>query len=380
MSAVVASELTGALAAAWRRNFDIGGELGAAVSVWRRGREVASFCGGWMDRAGTRAWTEDALVPVFSATKGPAAAALLVALESRGLGVETPVCEVWPGFPVEGGDFGQLLSHQCGLPVLDEAVPIEDHEAVVAALERQSPRWLPGEGHGYHPRTFGALLDEPVRRLTGMPLGAYWLEEIAGPMGLEFWIGLPEGEWGRVAELVPGRGELAASDAGFYRAFHCKGSLTQLAFDSPRGLRSAREMNDPRSWALGNPAMGGVGSARGLARFYQAVIGAVDSPLSDAVRRALLECRVSGDDRVLLRPTAFTAGCMCSAGGVGGWYGGSGMGVGHSGAGGSHAFGDPVSGLSFAYVMNRMAPGVMPGERCRLLLEAVEDDLTERLP
>ena len=137
-----------------------------------------------------------------------------------------------------------------------------------------------------------------------------WNEEIARPLGIDFWIGLPETEWARVAQVVPGRASVGVFQEGFYKAFHTQGSLTRRAFSSPKGLHAIAEMNEGRAWAEGLPAMGGVGSARGLAKFYQAAIGAIESPLSEGVRRALGVVQVSGMDRVLTEETAFSCGCQ----------------------------------------------------------------------
>lgn len=360
----------------FEENFRSRGELGASVSVWWRGEEVLSVGEGWCEKERQRRWSPGTLVPVYSATKAPAAATLLMALDSRGLGPETPVREVWPGFPLEEASFGDLLSHQCGLAALDRRASVWEHEDVVAAIEAQEPAWRPGGGHGYHPRTFGALLDEPVRRLTGRTLGEAWREKIAAPLGLDFWIGLPEAEWPRVARLYPGKAAAEDLQSGFYKEFNTEGTLTRRAFGSPRGLHSVQEMNDPKAWAAGLPAMGGVGTASALAKFYQAAIGAIDSPLGESVKRALATVRCAGDDRVLIQPTAFSCGCQFDPLDAAGrksreLYGPSPQAFGHPGAGGSHALGDPASGVSFAYVMNQMELGVMPGARCRGLVEAL---------
>jgi len=353
----------------FEENFKARGELGAAVSVWKDGGEIVSLAGGFREREKTGKWGKDTLAPVYSATKGPAAATLLYVLSKRGLDARTLVGEVWSGFPQNGATFGEMLSHQCGLAALDEIADVFDHAAVIAAVERKPPEWEPGGGHGYHPRTMGFLVDECVRRLEGKPLGAVWNDEIARPCGIDFWIGLPESEWGRVAKLVPGRAKPPVYEEGFYAAFNTPGSLTRRAFSSPKGLHAIAEMNAPKAWTAGLPAMGGVGSASGLAKFYQAAIGAVESPFSEAVRNSLGKLQVSGPDKVLLRETAFTAGCQMDPVDAEGrkkrrLYGTSTSAFGHPGAGGSHGFGDPASGVSFAYVMNQMELSVMPGERC----------------
>jgi len=301
-------------------------------------------------------------------------------LESRGLSGETPVAEVWPQFPVAAARFSHLLSHQCGLAGLDQEADVFEHEQVTAALQAQTPAWALGEGHGYHPRTFGAMVEEPVRRLTGMTLGAYWREAIAAPLGLDFWIGLPETEWSRVARLYPGKASKEDMAEGFYQQLTTQGTVTRKAFSSPRGLHSIHEMNHPRVWSAGLPALGGVGTASALAKFYQAAIGAIESPLTAAVRHGLATPQIQGEDKVLLRPTVFTRGAQQDP--VDEWgvktrqiYGPSLSAFGHPGAGGSHGLGDPETGISFAYVMNQMDLSVMPGVKCLEMVEALFSEL-----
>jgi CubicO group peptidase (beta-lactamase class C family) len=359
---------------AFERNFRERGEIGASASVWWQGRELLSLGEGWCEKERLRPWTARTLAPVYSATKPLAAATLLTVLEENGLGPESPVRSVWPEFPA-AASFAQLLSHQCGLAALDRSADVFSHAGVVAAIEAQEPAWPLGEGHGYHPRTFGALVDEPVRRLTGKSLGDCWREKIAAPLELDFWIGLPGSEWPRVCRLVPGRSPKSDAADTFYLEMAKSGTLTRRAFASPRGLHSIAEMNEPNAWAAGFPAFGGVGTASALAKFYQAAIGALPSPLSAAVRHALATPRISGDDRVLLRPTVFTCGAQRDplAGGekIRRVFGPSESAFGHPGAGGSHAFGDPASGISFAYTMNQMELSVMPGIRCLEMVEAL---------
>lgn len=364
----------------FEENFALDRELGASVSIWWRGHEVLHLSQGFADREKTKAWTDDTIAPVYSATKAPAAASLLLALERHGLTVDCPVSEVWPKFPIATATFAQMLSHQCGLAALDRKASVWEYDDVIAAIEQQTPAWLPGQGMGYHPRTFGFLLDESVRRLTSLRLGAWWWQEIAGPMGWDFWIGLPEQQWPRVAQLVPGRAEKGDTEKGFYKEFMSEGTMTRRAFVSPVGLHAVQEMNDSKAWAAGFPAMGGVGSARALAQFYQATMGLIESPFSPAVGTALGTLQVQGDDQVLLQKTAFTCGCQQDPVDEQGnklrtLYGPHTEAYGHPGAGGSHAFADPATGLSFAYVMNQMALSVMPGIRSTAMVEALFADL-----
>lgn len=376
----VSPSALGKVVEVFERNFRDRGELGASVSIWWEGTELLSHGHGWCEREKQRKWTRDTLVPVYSATKVPSAATLLLALASRGLNEETPVREVWPRFPVADARFYHLLSHQCGLSALDRRANLLEHAAVVEAIEEQTPAWRLGDGHGYHPRTFGSLVDEPVRRLTGLTLGGYWREMIAGPLKLDFWIGLPEPEWARVARLYPGKaGKDDLADA-FYKQLTTSGTFTRRAFSSPRGLHAIHEMNEPRAWSAGLPALGGVGTASALAKFYQAAIGSIPSPLPERVRQALATPRTAGEDRVLLRPTVFTCGAQRDPlDGAGRKlrriYGPSISAFGHPGAGGSHGFGDPETGISFAYVMNQMNLSVMPGAKCVEMVDALFSEL-----
>ena len=360
-------------------NFSRQLELGASVSVWWRGKEILNRAAGFRDREKSQVWNEETLVPVYSATKGPASASLLLALYRHGLDENTPVGEVWSGFPLPAATFAEMMSHQCGLAALAQPASIWDHDAVVRAVERQLPAWSPGQGIGYHPRTFGFLLDEFVRRLTGMPLGQWWRRELAEPMGWDFWIGLPENQWHRVAQLVPGRAEKDHADQAFYRDYMSEGTMTRRAFLSPSGLHAVQDMNTPQAWSAGFAAMGGVGTARSLAQFYQAAIGAFDSPLGAGICRALATLQIQGEDRVLLRTLAFTCGCQQDPlDGEGkksrALYGPNPGAFGHPGAGGSHAFADPLTGLSFSYVMNQMTLSVMPGPRSNDMVSALYRD------
>lgn len=351
----------------FRRNFIEHGELGASLSVWKDGERVISLAEGWCDRGRDRVWDEQTLVPIYSATKGPAAAVLLMLLDDNGLTPETRVCQVWEGFPNQQATFAELMSHQCGLAALDEKVSVFDFEGVIDAIERQLPNWELGDGHGYHPRTFGFLLDKVVRVLSGRTLGEVWRERVADPLGLDLWIGLPESEHYRVATLYPGKADKAELESGFYKEFNQQGSLVRKAFGSPQGLHGVHEMNTAKAWEAALPAMGGVATADALAKFYQACVGKLEC-FSDDVREWMKASQVMGDDAILCTPTHFSCGFQKDPLGVSGeklrrHYGPSIDAFGHPGAGGSHAFGDPDSGISFAYTMNQMDLAVLPGAK-----------------
>lgn len=358
----------------FEKNFTEGEELGASLSVWKNGEELLSLHQGFCDKEESQPWTNETIAPVFSATKGPAAATTLLCLEEAGMNLETKVRRVWDKFPIAEATFGEMLSHQCGLSVIDEEVPIEDYERVIKAIESQSPHWEPFTEHGYHPRVIGFLEDECVRRFTGRPLGEIWRNEIAEPLGIDFWIGLPESEHGRVSPLYQGKMRAEQLQDGFYKEFATRGTLIQRAFSSPKGLNGVNNINKPEAWMGGYPALGGVGSAQGLAHFYQALLGTVSkSPFSSQILDWATNRLSNGFDKILFNQTAFSAGFMMDPLDEDGTrlrklFGSSERGFGHPGAGGSHAFCDPETGVSFAYVMNQMEVSVLPGKKAQGLV------------
>ena len=363
---------------AFEKNFAERGELGASVSVWKNGEEILSLANGWCERAKERPWTTETMVPFYSTTKGLAAATLLLVMEENGLTPEDLVSKIWDAFPIADGTFGQLMSHRLGLAALDAKASVWNHDEVIEAVEKQSPNWQITDevsSHGYHPRVLGFIQDEIVRKLTGKTLGEVWREKIAKPLGLEAWIGLPENEFHRVASIYPGKQDKSDLETGFYKELNTPNSLVRRAFGSPQGLHSVREMNEPKAWQSGLTSMGGIGTASAVAEFYQAACGAIDF-FSPQVRSWMMGIRASGDDKILMAPTAYSCGFHLDP--LDGFgrkirhhYGMSRRGFGHPGAGGSHAFGDPDTGLSFCYVMNQMELSPLPQAKCLDMVKAL---------
>ena len=229
---------------AFQENFRNYGELGASVSVWKEGREIVSLHSGFAAADKTRPWTEHSLVPVYSATKGAASAALLLALHQQGASPQMSMGELWPEFPLPYASIAQMMSHQCGLAAFSRTASVFDHEDCVRALEETVPAWQPPE-HGYHPHTYGVMLDELMLRLTGERLWRYWEEYIRKPLNLDFYIGLPESEWNRVATLYPGKMDMSNMGTPFYLEYMNKGTPVNRAFNTLIGLNSVRQMNTP---------------------------------------------------------------------------------------------------------------------------------------
>lgn len=359
----------------FHQNFEDHDELGASLAIWQHGEPVVEIASGWKDKSREQAWQQDTLVPVYSATKGPASATLLIALHKHGYTPLDKVTTVWPKFPHPDATFAQLLSHQCGLAAIDKYVSIFDYNAVIDAIETQQPNWPLGSAHGYHPRTFGFLLDEVCRKLEGRRIGECFAEWIAKPLGLEMWIGLPESEFHRMATLYPGKMKKSDLESSFYKDFNKKGTLVRRTFNSPRGLNSVQEMNKPEAWQSALPAMTGVATASALAKFYQASIAEIEL-FNEDVLKWMATPLIMGDDLILKTPTHFSCGFQFDPLDSFGQklrnnYGPSERAFGHPGAGGSHAFGDPDAGLSLAYTMNQMELAVLPNQKSLGIIEAL---------
>jgi CubicO group peptidase (beta-lactamase class C family) len=376
---LAADELRHRLNPLFQENFTRNGELGAAISVWQNGKLILDLHGGFRDSKRETPWTPDTIVLVWSATKGLASACLLHLLHGRGLELTRRVAEFWPEFAQASKSeitIAQLLSHQAGLCALDDPVDVLDYPAVIAALEKQAPLWPPGAAHGYHARTFGFLVDELVRRLSGNTVSESWRKTFGDPLDLDIWIGLPESEEDRVATTYAARAGGTATPAEFYRDLATPGTLARKTFTSPRGLHAVSAMNNRENRALPIVSFGGIGSASSLAKFYGMLAngGELDGRRFFA-RETIAQMTTtlaSGIDRVFQIPTAFSAGFMKDPPDSSRrLFGPSPLAFGHPGAGGSHAFADPENGISFAYVMNQMEQSLLPNEKSLRLVDAI---------
>jgi CubicO group peptidase (beta-lactamase class C family) len=348
----VAPEFEGVLDA-FVANFDERAEVGAAVSVSLHGEPVVDLWGGVADPATGRPWAPNSIVTVFSCTKGVTAVCLGLLVERRLLDPDAPVARYWPEFAAAGKErvtVGEALSHQAGVPYVDGDFTLDDvlaWDPVVDALARQAPVWEPGTSHGYHMRTFGWIAGELVRRVTGSTIGRFWRDEIADPLGLDFWIGLPEHLEPRVAPVVPPTTDLRAALAGLGDSL-----LLAKVFSNPGGLFNYDDMWNTRALRAAElPSSNGIGDARSLARLYAALLGPVDGQrvLRPETVRLATASRARGRDAVIMVETDYGLGFM-----LGRSFGAANppRAFGHAGAGGSLAFADPDTGLAFGYVMN----------------------------
>jgi CubicO group peptidase (beta-lactamase class C family) len=371
----------------FERNFAERGEVGASVCVTVDGEPVVDLWGGDADPAAGRAWDRDTIGHVWSATKGATALCAHV-LASRGrLDLNAPVARYWPEFAKNGKDailVRHLLNHQAGLPAVREQLPagcFYDWSVMVDALAREEPFWRPGTRNGYHALTFGYLVGEVIKRIDGRTLGAFFRDEVAGPLGLDFWLGLPAEHEGRVAPTIPaappGPGDPVPS---FYVAALTEPSSVQaLVLANTGGYMLLPGESDSRAaHAAEFGAVGGITNARGLAGMYRA-LALGGSPLVDPGQLAVMGAVSSATsvDAVLLVPSRFTLGFVKTADNrylpVADREGVlmSEDAFGHVGMGGSHGFADPQARLSFGYTMSRQGTGLGVNERGQSLIDTV---------
>ncbi|MEW2255706.1 serine hydrolase domain-containing protein, partial [Streptomyces sp. NPDC047869] len=364
---------------AFAANFELLGERGAAVAVYRDGKKVVDLWGGTRDVDGTAPWVPGTAQIVRSATKGVAAAALLLLHQRGELDLDAPVGTYWPEYKAAGKErtlVRHLLAHRAGVPVLDRPLtPAEaaDPDLGAAAVAAQAPVWEPGADHGYHAQTYSWLTGELVRRITGRPVGTWIAEEIAAPTGAELWLGLPEAEQPRVGRVGPVEAPQASGTLrtrpkrAVSEAYADPESLTRRAFAA---ITPLPDENAPAYRAAALPASNGIATADGLARFYAALIGEVDggtrlfTPATVELARAE---RSAGPDRVLVVGTRFGLGHMLHGSASPLLSPGS---FGHPGRGGALAFTDPETGVAFGYVTNGFRKSVTADPRAQALVRA----------
>ncbi|MFJ3642503.1 serine hydrolase domain-containing protein [Streptomyces sp. NPDC090108] len=371
---------------AFAANFARLGERGAAVAVYRDGRKVVDLWGGTRDVDGTAPWEPGTAQIVRSATKGVAAAALLLLHQRGELDLDAPVGAYWPEYKAAGKErtlVRHLLAHRAGVPALDRPLtPAQaaDPDLGAAAVAAQEPAWEPGTRHGYHAQTYSWLTGELIRRITGRPAGEWIAAEIAAPAAAGLWLGLPETRQGHVGRVGPVQ---APETAGALKtrpkravaeAYADPESLTRRAFAA---ITPAPDENAPAYRAAALPASNGIATADGLARVYASLIGEVDGGRRLFAPETMELARgeqSAGPDGVLVVGTRFGLGWMLHGAASPLLSAGS---FGHPGRGGALGFADPESGIAFGYVTNGFRKSVTADPRAQALVRAVRSALAE---
>jgi CubicO group peptidase (beta-lactamase class C family) len=372
----------GKVAEAFRANFEGSpGEVGAACCVYVDGQPVVDLWGGLTDLATHRLWTGDTIALVASTTKGATAICAHLLAQRGELDMDAPVVEYWPEFGAEGKEqipVRWLLSHQAGLPVVDTPLTFEEAcawDPVIRALEAQSPLWQPGTEHLYHAHTFGFLAGEVVRRATGKTLGTFFADEVAAPLGLSAWIGLPEEHQHRVTrityapfdveELTRGMVEATGLDTetvtAWMGALYAPDSVAARAGELGGAFDPTTDfVNGSAFLAAEFPSENMVTDARSLARMYAATVSDVDGVrlLDPATVEAMTVVQTDKTRMHGLPPGLDVPADRSFYMSLGFWRSCPPMPLvgprsfGHPGSGGSIAFADPDARVGFGYVPN----------------------------
>lgn len=367
-----------AVRTAFEENFRDRDELGAAVTVTVGGETVVDLWGGWADAARTHPWEQDTLVNVWSTTKGPVALCAHILADRGLLDLDAPVATYWPEFAAAGKEnvlVRHLLSHRAGLAGLREPhslAQLYDWELTTRRLAAMEPWWEPGTRSGYHALTYGFLVGEVVRRVSGLLPGAFLEREVTGPLGIDFTIGLPEKEADRAAELVHPPAASASEQAAIFSQL---APVAIAALTNP--IAGAAEANTPEWRAAEIPAANGHGTARAIAALYGVFAGRgsyaghrVLSPeAAERVREGQGGCRDLVLGAGFAHETEVALGLWLS--GANGSYGPDPKAFGHDGFGGSCGLADPDAGVSLGYVMNRMGPHIADDPRKMALVDAL---------
>ena len=381
----------------FERNFAERGDVGASVCVTHRGDTVVDLWGGTAVPATGAAWQRDTPAVVWSCTKG-AAALCAHMLVSRGkLDLDAPVASYWPEFAQNGKEqmpVRMLLNHQAGLAAIREPLPpgaFYDWSEITSRLAAQAPFWEPGTKHGYHALTFGHLVGEVVRRIDGRSPGAFFREEVAQPLGIDFWIGLPESEESRVAPNI-GHDPPSESDAiplALMASMTQPDSIQALVYGNHGGVLDPGECNTRAFHAAEIPAANGIANARGLAGMYRPLaLGGAHKNVrlvdEDAIP-GMIAVASAGIDAFGLAPTRFALGFVKGMDNRRQSPGDqesvllSESAFGHPGFGGSFGFADPGGRFSIGYTTNKQIAMQVLDARGQALVDAVYSSLGYRL-
>ena len=324
-------------------------EIGSSFAVYKDGNPVIDIWGGFSDKDKINSWQQNTLATVWSTTKGVAAITIAYAYEKGLLDYEEKVSKYWPEFGCNGKEditVGMLLSHQAGIcgSNTNEVSDYYDQKTMASELAQMTPIWEPGTASGYHSMTYGWLTSELIIRITGKTLGNYFRDEIGNPNEIDFYIGLPEAEEDRVAEMIPFPKENNESNNHPNDA--------QIA--SGRGPNLLKHQNT-REWRAAEiPSANGQGCASAIAKLYSLVVTDQESIkiLNNSTIKTMTEERITNRDLVLDVVTRWGSGFIMNMHKV--IYGPQETSFGHSGWGGSCGFGDPVNKIGISYVMNNM--------------------------
>jgi len=369
---------------AFARNFSAHDELGAACCLYVGGEKVVDLWGGWADKAKTQAWQEDTLSGFYSVGKALVTICALHVCGQHSIDIDAPVTDVWPEYGEHGKDKTTLrhfLTHQAGMPAIRERLPdaaLFDWHIMVDALAHQAPYWEPGTRQGYHTNTFGLLVGEFVRRISGLSIGEYLQKHIAGPLGAEVYIGLTDTDLTRCAELDwPQESAILASfHHDFGRELDEDARMRLHAYANPMGISSVGVLNSAAWRQAEIPSANGYGSASGVACVFNALANGGTQNGHHIVDESLLKeayrLQCEGDDFMLNKDMRWGLGFQLTH--PNRMLGPNANSFGHFGNGGSLGFADPDANIGFGYTLNRIVRS-WGSQQNRALISAIYDCL-----
>lgn len=347
---------------AFVRNFEEHGELGAACCLYVDGDLVVDLWGGWADKKKTRAWQADTLSGFYSVGKALVSLCALHVCDQYSIDIDAAVSDVWPEYGQlgkEGTTLRDFLTHRAGMPAIREDLPAEalfDWTQMVDALASQAPYWEPGTEHGYHTNTFGLLVGEFVRRVSGLSVGQYLQKFIAGPLEADVHFGLSDADLRRGAELdwPEEKNLLAAFDAE--QELDEFGQMMVQGYSNPYGFSSLGVLNSAAWRQAEIPSANGYGTAKGLARIFWALAnGGKQGDLriiNEASLKEAYRVQCDGEDKILRKDIRWGLGFQLTH--PNRLLGPNPNSFGHFGNGGSLGFSDPDARLGFGYTLNRI--------------------------
>lgn len=366
------------------RNFSEREEVGASACVRIGDQKVVDLWGGYADAEAKTPWQEDTVSIVFSCTKAATALCAHLLVDRGLLNLNARVSDYWPEFAQAGKEdvtVAMMLNHSAGVPAFREPIKeggYYDWDYMIERLEQETPFWPPGTRNGYHMISFGWTVGELVRRVSGKSLGQFFADELAAPLGLDFWIGLPESIDARVAPMIAAVPNIEPPVSDFVQALMGDPQSTSHLALFNSGGHNANATAAHRAEIGG---AGGVSNARSLSKMFEpfandGVADGTDFISTAAIARMSQVSMATQMDATLLRPTRFALGFMKSMdnrdykpGNTEGFIIGD-RAFGHVGAGGSAGFADPDAKLSFGYTMNKMGDGILLTERGQSLVDA----------
>ncbi len=374
--------------AEFERNFAERGEVGASVCLSVNGETALDLWGGMADPDTGEPWEADTTCIIFSCTKAATALCAHILIDRGQLNPAAQVSDYWPGFAKNGKEsttVQMMLNHESAIPANREPIRpggFLDWDYMVSRMEEEEPWWEPGARNGYHMVNFGWTVGELVRRVSGKSLGAFFAEEVAGPMGADYWIGVPDDFSHRVAPIRLYAPQPDDVPTEFTRKLMTDpASLQHLSFLNNGGWN----MNDPAAHRAEIGGAGGISNARGQVAWYSSLAcndGRLVSP--DRLTAMSMVSTATSRDATLLVPTRFASGFMKSMDNRAYPQGDQMSAIigekafGHVGAGGSIGFADPECGLAFSYTMNQMGQGLLLNARCQSLIDATYEALGYR--